>query len=164
MQKKNYTLPVRTNRFLYHVSDSHNRERILKMGLIGCPKKINGFTNAIFAHNSSIPDYSWYPFCFDVGWDWDYSVKFDDPVNDFAYQMEKNGYDFWRIDTWQLKNKWFLDNIGMDDFYEGSQYPLFVVTFENIPPTVLKRYKIHAEPKIIRFNGVAHIEGRFRAA
>jgi hypothetical protein len=164
MQKKNYTLPVRTNRFLYHVSYSSNRESIFKKGLIGCPKKINDFTNAIFAHNSSIPDYGWYPFCFDVGWEWDYSVKFDDPVDDFAYQMEKNGYDFWRIDTWQLKNKWFLDDIGMDDFYEGSQYPLFVVTFENIPPTVLKRYKIHAEPKIIRFNGVAHIEGRFRAA
>ena len=163
MQKKNYTLPVRTNRFLYHVSCSSNRESILKMGLIGSPKKINDFTNAIFAHNSAIPDYGWYPFCFDVGWEWDYSVEFDDPIDDFAYQMEKNGYDFWRIDTWQLKNKWFLDNIGMDDLYEGSKYPFFVVTFENIPPTVLKRYKIHAEPKIIRFNGVAHIEGRFRA-
>lgn len=163
MQKKNYTLPVKTNRFLYHVSYSCNRESILEKGLIGCPKKINDFTDAIFAHNSAIPDYRWYPFCFDVDWDWDYSIKFDDPFDDFAYQMEKNGYDFWRIDTWQLKNKWFLDNIGMDVFHEGSRYPLLVVTFENIPPTALKRYKIHAEPRIICLNGVTHVEGRFRA-
>ena len=35
---------MRTNRFLYHVSYSSNRESIFKKGLIGCPKKINGFT------------------------------------------------------------------------------------------------------------------------
>lgn len=163
MQKKNYTLPVKTNRFLFHVSLKKNRKSILKKGLIGHPEEINGYTNAVFAHNSSIPAYRWYPFCFDVDWYWDYSMTFDDPMDDFAYQMKKNGYDFWRIDTWQLKNRWFLDNVGMNDFYEGSNYPLFVVTFDNIPPYALKRYKIHAEPKIIRLNGVAHIEGRYRA-
>lgn len=164
MQQKNYTLPVKTNRYVFHVSCSSNRESIAKKGLIGCPKKINGYTNAIFAHNSAIPDYSWYPFCFDVTWDWDYRIQFDDPTDAFAYQMEANGYDFWRIDTWQLNNKWFLDNIGMDDFYGGSQYPLFVVSFQNIPPYALQRFKFHPEPKVIQLNGVAHIQGRFRAA
>ena len=162
--EENYSLKVKPRRFVYHVSRSSHRESILKKGLVGCPRKINGFRNAIFAHNNPIPDYGWYPFCFDVGSSWDYSIDFEDPVDSFAYQMEKNGYDFWRIDTWEFKKEWFLDDVGMNDFYEGSRYPFLIVTFDNIPPTALKRFKFHAEPKVIRLDGVTHVEGRFRVA
>ena len=162
--EENYALKVKPRRFIYHVTCSSHRESILKKGLIGCPKKINGFRNAIFAHNSPMPDYSWYPFCFDAGWGWDYSIKFEDPVDSFAHQMEQNGYDFWRIDTWNFKKEWFLDDVGMDDFYEGSRFPFLIVTFDNIPPTALKRFRFHAEPKVINLDGVAHLEGRFRSA
>lgn len=54
--------------------------------------------------------------------------------------MEKYCYDFWRIDTFDLKKDWFLDNGGMNDFYYGSQFPFLVVTFDNIPPTALKGF------------------------
>ena len=64
--KKNYTLKVKPRRFIYHVAHSNTRQSILKKGLVGCPQEINGFRNAIFAHNSVMPNYSWYPFCFDA--------------------------------------------------------------------------------------------------
>jgi hypothetical protein len=167
MEKQNYTLKVKTNRFIFHVSESFNRKSILKNGLSGCALEMYGFRSAIFAHNSAIPDYNWFPFCFDVCWFWKQSVGFvgsNDKFDSFAYLTEKYGYDFWRIDTWKIKNEWFLDNIGMDDFYEGSKYPFFVVTFDDIPPSALKRYEFHPEHKVIKLDGVAHIQGRFRAA
>jgi len=68
--KKNYTLKVKPRRFIYHVAHTNTRQSILKKGLVGCPKEINGFRNAIFAHNSVMPNYSWYPFCFDAIFDW----------------------------------------------------------------------------------------------
>ena len=131
--KKNYTLKVKPRRFIYHVAHSNTRQSILKKGLVGCPQEINGFRNAIFAHNSVMPNYSWYPFCFDAIFDWALdSPLFEYVCDGFAYEMEKNNYVFWRID--------------------------------NIPPTALKCFKFHAEPKIIRYDGVAHVQGRFRAA
>ena len=68
--KKNYTLKVKPRRFIYHVAHSNTRQSILKKGLVGCPQEINGFRNAIFAHNSVMPNYSWYPFCFDAIFNW----------------------------------------------------------------------------------------------
>ncbi|KHJ37522.1 hypothetical protein PBAC_22400 [Pedobacter glucosidilyticus] len=167
MEKKNYTLKVKTNRFIYHVSHTGFRKSILKNGLHCNADEMYGFRSAIFAHNSAIPDYSWFPFCFDVCWFWEDSVDFvgsKDNFESFAYLTEKYGYDFWRIDTWKIKNEWFLDDIGMNDFNEGSKYPFFVVTFEDIPPSALKRYEFHPEHKVIKLDGVAHIQGRFRAA
>ena len=162
--EKNYALKVKPNRFVYHVSFESVRKSILKNGLIGNPKEINGYRNAIFAHNSAIPNYNWYPFCFDACYFWDSSIKFNNPTDDFAYHMEKQGYDFWKIDTWKLKKEWFVDDIGMNDFYEGSNYPFLIVTFDNIPPSALQRYKFHPEHKVTKFDGVAHFQGRFRAA
>jgi hypothetical protein len=52
----------------------------------------------------------------------------------------------------------------MNDFYEGSRFPFLIVTFDKIPPTALKRFRFHEEPKVIHFDGVAHLEGRFKAA
>ena len=163
--KKNYTLKVKPRRFIYHVAHSNTRQSILKKGLVGCPQEINGFRNAIFAHNSVMPNYSWYPFCFDAIFDWDLdSPLFEYVCDGFAYEMEKNNYVFWRIDTWKFTKDWFLDDIGMHDFYGDSKSPFLIVTFDNIPPTALKCFKFHAEPKIIRYDGVAHVQGRFRAA
>lgn len=167
MEKKNYTLKVKTNRFIYHVSLSCLRKSILKNGLLGYACEMYGFRNAIFAHNSAIPDYRWFPFCFDACFPWENSVNFinsEDNFESFAYLTDKYGYDFWRIDTWKIKNEWFLDDIGMDDFFEGSKYPFFVVTFDDIPPSALKRYEFHPEHKVIKLDGAAHIQGRFRAA
>jgi hypothetical protein len=74
-----------------------------------------------------------------------------------------NQFDFWQIDTQKINNEWFLDEVGMNDFYEGSRYPFLVVTFGKIPPQALKRFTFHKEPKIKINNGVAHVKGRFRA-
>lgn len=58
---------------------------------------------------------------------------------------------FWMTSAWII-------------FYEGSRFPFLIVTFDNIPPTALKRFRFHPEPKMIYFDGVAHLVGRFRAA
>lgn len=163
MNNEKYTLRVKTSRYLYHVSFAQHRESISKNGLLGRPSELNGFKKAIFAHNSSIPNYKWYPFCFDETFNWNFDVKFDNSFDDFAYQMNVNQFDFWQIDTHKINNEWFLDEIGMNDFYEGSKYPFLVVTFGNIPPQALRRFAFHEEPKIKINKGVAHVVGRFRA-
>jgi hypothetical protein len=160
---KNYTLAVKTNRYVYHVSYRCSRESIKKNGLIGGSSEIIKYSNAIFAHNNPIPNYRWFPFCFDEVYNWNFDVKFNDSFDDFAYQVEKNNFDFWQIDTQKINNKWFLDDIGMGDFYEASRFPFLVVTFGIIPPQALKRFRFHEEPKLTYSNGVAHVQGRFRA-
>ena len=161
---KNYSKRVYPNRYVYHVSYPCSRDSILEKGIITNAKEMYGNRKAIFAHNASLPDYSWYPFCFDEYFFWEHSAKFDSIEYKFLYFMIKYGYEFWRIDTWKIKNYWYLDNVGMQDFYEGSNYPFMIVTFEDIPPQALKRFIFYGEPSVYRTEGVAHVQGRFRAA
>jgi hypothetical protein len=159
-----YKKEVKPRRFVYHVTSQYCRPSILKEGLTGSDCKVIDYRNAIFAHNDSFPGYHWYPFCHDVTFFWKNDVRFMDPDLDFAYHVIKEKNDFWRIDTWKIKNKWFLDTPGMRDFHEEVNVPLMVVTFENIPLEALKLYRLYLEPKVIYCKGSAHIEGYFRAA
>lgn len=91
-------------------------------------------------------------------------MEFDSKEMEFLYFMKKYGYDFWRIDTWKIKHEWFLDNVGMQDFYGGSQYPFMIVAFNEIPAHALTLFTFHGEPEVSMGDGVAHMQGMFRAA
>lgn len=157
-----YQKKVVPRRYVYHVSYKANRSSILNNGLIGSNCTTIKYRNAIFAHNAITPDYSWFPFCWDVCYDWDFNVKFKNPNLDFAHNLSRYGYDFWQIDTKMLPHEWFVDTPAQDEFLDGSKYPFFIVTFGRIPPGALQLYKLHLEPKVTINNDVANIEGYFR--
>lgn len=159
--------PYRTTplRYVYHVAHNSSREYIRKNGLTGCSSEGIGYENAIFAHNTSVPSYHWYPFCFDLLYEYDLSnIEIKDPELDFAWIANLTGYEFWRIDTRKIPNKWYIDHIGMEDFHRICSRPVFIVTFEDIPAEALTLYQMHCEGKVRWNDGVAHVQGFFREA
>jgi hypothetical protein len=105
-----HLVEVKPNKFLYHTSNPMFRDKIAKQGLIPKGKseawisdtKIDG--KVIFAVNSDNKN------------DWWYST-YDD--------------DIYKIDTTNLKNKWYVD----PNFSEDAKR---IVTFENIPTRAIK--------------------------
>ena len=150
-------------RYVYHVSYASSRRQIEEKGLQGSHNWMYD-ANCVFAHNAGYPDWKWYPFCFDEPFYWEKTVDFDSRELDFLYFMLKYGYDFWQIDTRKIDNEWFIDQAGMDDFYEGISYPFLIMTIGSIPGEALRRFNFHETPRVMRGDGVAHVEGYFRAA
>jgi hypothetical protein len=104
-------IPVEVNEFVYHSSNPHFKDEILKKGLVPKGKSETWLSDTpiegavIFATNSDNKN------------DW-FESGYDD--------------DIYRIDTTKLENKWFLDpNFGD----ENNQH---VITFEPIPLSALK--------------------------
>ena len=156
----NYRKRIKTQRFLYHFTRNYSRSEINQKGLIGSSSKVIGYNNAVFAHNDSLPDSSWYPFCFDECWNWG---PYYENIDNFEVYCQIMDYDFWRIDTWKIKNTWFIDNVAASNFNTGKDprnidLKLYVVTFEDIPRNALKLFKFQ-EPftRYLREANSAHV-------
>jgi hypothetical protein len=159
----NYTQKIKTRRFVYHLTYKVHRESILKKGLLAnCYE--NQYKNAIFAHNTSKPSHLWYPYVLDV-YDIPYHLLNIVVNNDYCIETDflLLNYDIWRIDTKALKRQWYFDNIAISQFLEGENYPYYVMTFGNIPPTALKLVNL-SKPFEIEFKKkeVAHIYTHFK--
>jgi hypothetical protein len=148
--------PVRTNRFLWHISYNHNMLNlfIANDGLI-CPENY-----AVFAHNNLTNFNDSYPYFMDL---------YDLNYGDICYPgMQFLDYSFWRIDTFKIKQSdWFIDpNMELDYLiYCNTEIvrPInFVCTFNSIPNYALELFTIDVErfnnqkSFIKRSNGVAN--------
>ncbi len=150
-------------RYVYHVSYASSRESIEKKGLIAKFSEMND-AKCVFAHNAGYPDMGWYPFCFDEPFYWEKTADFDSRELDFLYFMLKYEYDFWQIDTRKAGISWYIDKHGMNDFYDGINYPFLIMAFDDVPRDAIRLFNFHESPKVLRREGVAHVEGYFRAA
>ena len=65
-------------------------------------------------------------------------VNFINDDNPDATDYNYLNYDVWRIDTHQISNKWFIDNVAASDFIGGCEYPYYIVCFGFIPSYALK--------------------------
>tara|TARA_S200002703_G_scaffold119198_2_gene104949 strand:+ start:480 stop:884 length:405 start_codon:yes stop_codon:yes gene_type:complete len=106
---------VKPNRYLYHTSNPMFRDKISKEGLVPQGKSDSWLSdtnidgNVIFAVNSDDKE------------DW-WDSSYDD--------------DIYRIDTRNLKNKWYRDPNYVSGIYK-SNYPA-IITFDKIPTRALK--------------------------
>jgi hypothetical protein len=149
MTNKNYTKPVTTERFIYHVSHQYCRESIETNGLKANSKPHTiGFENAVFAHNYGEIDVEWYPLTMDK-YDWNCYYPeneggryLDD--TDAILRMFEKCYDVWRIDTHKLGRHWFSDEVGEREFEKSLFRPehLYVVSFGDIPRDCIERARI----------------------
>lgn len=109
--------PVKTNRFIWHVSGPKNRLSILEKGLI--PRESDGGLWANNYHNIGV----FYPFAIDG----DY-IPYDH-------------FDFWRIDTHKAKVEWRED----PNMYDVTPNPLnrcrYVCTYKPIAASAIKLYQ-----------------------
>lgn len=152
---ENYKQKITPRRYIYHISKKCYRNLIIKEGLIGKSNSIIGYKNAIFAHNTPQRLNFWFPYILDR-WELDLD-GFKTPLEKFIILK----YDVWRIDTRKIINEWFLDNVAQEDFLNGSKYPFYIVTFENIHPSALKLVDLKNPLKIFYKNGVTHIVNEF---
>lgn len=153
MDMREFDQPIKTRRFVYHVSYWGFRKSISKYGLLLHGKYGRYDESAIFANNSPYPRYHWYPFVLD-GWDWSVGEKFsflNEESHDW-FIRHASYYDFWQIDTKAIPNQWYRDDATDLDI----AFP--VVTFENIPPHALKLYKLQNDSiNLVCTNGVISV-------
>ncbi len=152
-----YKKKITPRRYVYHISKNVFRNSIIKSGLIGKSNSTIGYTNAVFAHNNCDDLLLWYPFILDI---WDLTVKTGGKTITKVYTILN--YDVWRIDTGKITNEWFIDNVAQNDFLDKSEYPFYIVTFENIDPSALKLVDLENPLKIFNKNGVTHIVNEFK--
>jgi hypothetical protein len=104
--------PIKVNRFVYHKSNPHFREKINIEGLKTKPKSATWLSDTdikgkvIFATNSDNKN------------DW-----FDSTYDD----------DVYKIDTTKIKNKWYLD-----PNFLWEKNPKHIITYENIPKNAIE--------------------------
>ena len=156
---------VKTQRYVYHLTYSVNRESILEKGLIGSDH-YEGLNKPVFAHNNPIPSMLWYPYIID-SWDWtstnQYTLIVDSIYDYLKFQSLSVGYDVWEIDTYKMNNvKWYIDYSVANDFLDGINYPYYVFTEGWIPSSVLRLYTFNEEHICTFKDGVAHIRPDFR--
>jgi hypothetical protein len=161
----NLETPINPQRFVWHVSyrslekgflatqgDFSMRKKIRKEGLIYREDW------AVFAHNGLVkPEYI-YPFCID-------HFSFGETVNRVMKTM--TNYDFWRIDTFELKNEWYVDplmNCDIEKRYTKMNKHWFICTRQNIPPSALKLFTFKdaqieemGKIKVTEYDGAASV-------
>ena len=132
---------AKINRYVFHVTNSCNRESILKNGLLQSGGNHFNISNAVYAHNGIFPEYCWYPFLLD----WNYCIL--------------DGFDYWRIDTRELGAEWFLDNVMYRDSVMAPFYnSLYVYTKNYIPAECLTLFTFQESREYCtQSNGVAHV-------
>jgi hypothetical protein len=129
------------NRYVFHVTESFNRESILKKGLFQSGENHFNISNAVYAHNGIIPENCWYPFLLN----WNYCILV--------------GFDYWRIDTRELGAEWFLDNVMYrDSVMDTIDNCLYVYTKNHIPAECLTLFTFQeSRAYCTQSNGVAHV-------
>ena len=153
---------IKPNRYVFHVSHPANRLRIKKLGLFKSGIKNGNIPIGVYAHNvKTLPNYDWYPF-----------VLFGEVDKELVklYNNEPlNAYDYWRIDTFAIDNKWFLDAAARGDFSLELGYDpgkMYIYTDSNISPNAIQLFRfqndIHQEFRGV--SGAFHIRnsGEFR--
>lgn len=120
-------------------------------------------SNGIYAHNEPYPSKFWYPFCFDAFYNAPACtiVGQDDP----QYLIENFfEYDYWRIDTSKIDNKWYVDKRAHDEFEirnkpEHYFAARFIVTYDNVPKRALTLFRFQEERvEEVITNGTAHMK------
>lgn len=132
-------------RYVFYVGHPDERERILRNGIQIEKKNLNDSIsekpNGIFVYNEkSIPDYSWYPFVFFDYYDWELANCYESG----PLKM----YDFWRIDTSKIKNKWFKDQWYKREFEMLKDFEInknYIYTDTEIPLNALKLFRFQQE-------------------
>ena len=100
---------INVNRYLFHVSHPIHREEILKFGLLAFEKEYSSIPTGVYAHNIlSEPSFDWYPFVYPFESDYELGKMYRGNV--------VKAYDYWRIDTHQINNEWFIDYAARGDF------------------------------------------------
>lgn len=149
-----YSVKLKPQRFIIHVSSSINREAINDHGIIAKQALNEVASKGVFAHNSMNPDYFWFPFIFN-----DYTGNYS----------ELDDYDFWVIDTHKTDNTWFIDTCGVEDFLvniNGASKQLYIMTKTNISREAITLYKFQTDCYWeYKGNGAIHFRSkpRFRA-
>ena len=109
--------PIRTDRYLYHLSSKYNRESILEHGLdTSLCENVIKRECGVFAHNSPNPSWDWFWLCMDW-WDFcfyhDYMAQYESihrRMEIYYYLNDK--YDVWKIDNNIAKKEWYIDDAG----------------------------------------------------
>lgn len=116
---------VRTNRFVWHVTDKGNRESIGKNGLI--PQKSE--TGRVYANNQ----------------EFDLMLFWPCPIDCFDADFRLYNYDFWQIDTERAGVDWFIDpNLELDyKAYNCLSKYHYLCTPLSIPKEALKLFFYH---------------------
>jgi hypothetical protein len=163
---KNYSVKIKPRRYVYHLTCSENREFILLEGLKANSK--NGYyRNAVFAHNTNKLTDCWYPYVLDQ-----YEIMFGvikEPAKlmNFGSWIEQDfitmKYDIWRIDTYALNRTWFIDNLAMNNFMNGVNYPYYIMSYGDIPTSAIKLVDLFQPFDFQMMEiGVAHISSHFK--
>ena len=142
----NLTTVINPKRYVWHISyrglersfrakhgDFSLREKIRKEGLMYRKDW------AVFAHNGLVKPEFVFPFCID-------HFSFGDSVKVVMNTM--TNYDFWRIDTLQLKKEWYIDPLMASDIekrYPKMNKHLFICTRQAVPPSALKLFTFKEE-------------------
>jgi hypothetical protein len=159
MSNENYTLPVVTGRYIYHISYQHHRESIKQNGLKANSKPNTiGYENAVFAHNADCLDVEWYPLTMDK-YDWGFccpqetgQMQLDD--TDVVLMRFEDCYDVWQIDTLKLGRQWYSDDVAEREFEKSLFRPefLYVVSFGDIPPDCIELARIEVDFVTTKFD------------
>jgi hypothetical protein len=102
---------IKTHRYLFHVAHPAFRKGILKWGLLTNGKENSVIPEGVYAHNLlSKPTLDWYPFV------WCYEFEIFYPFEKMLMGDPLREFDYWRIDTHQINNEWFIDYAARGDF------------------------------------------------
>jgi hypothetical protein len=126
---------VKVGRYVYHLTQKHKRKSILKYGLKGSTNQKLDYQQAVFAHDSNLLTSDWFYVMDMVNIERSEILFFqrckgiyDNHALDLYVlaQYVSLKMDIWRIDTYMLDRKWFLDeNLGFSQIH--------VVSFGDIP-------------------------------
>ena len=132
---------IKTHRYLFHVAHPAFREGILKWGLLAKEKDYSIIPNGVYAHNLlSKPTYDWYPFVL-IG-------DYDDELGTIYGNEPLRLYDYWRIDTHQINNEWFIDYAARGDFKGALGYDpksIYVYTNKDVSLRSLTLFRFQNE-------------------
>jgi hypothetical protein len=125
---------INTHRYLFHATHPMCREGIQRYGLLMSEYE-NSSRNGVYAHNLlTKPDYTWWPFLV-IG------DAEDGPIEEDPLKY----YDFWRIDTHAISNKWFIDNAARAAFYIEMGYDpgnMYVFTNDDVSVSALQLFRM----------------------
>lgn len=154
---------IKPNRYVFHVSHPTNRLRIQKLGLFKNGLKNGNIPIGVYAHNvKTLPNYDWFPFVL--------FGEVDEDLVKFHNNEPLNAYDYWRIDTFSIDNKWFVDDAARTDFSVLLDYDpgkMYIYTDSNVSPNAIQLFRfqndIYREYRGV--SGAFHIRtsGEFRA-
>jgi hypothetical protein len=134
---------IKTHRFLFHVAHPFFREGILKWGLLTHGRENSIIPKGVYAHNLlSKPTHDWYPFV----WGIEFEIYY--PFEKMLIGSSLREFDYWRIDTHQIDNEWFIDYAARGDFRSELGYDpkkMYVYTNKDVSLRALTLFRFQNE-------------------